>query len=233
MIAILTGAGISAESGLSTFRDEGGLWARHRIEDVATPEAFLRDPALVQGFYNTRRRELARVAPNAAHLALARLERAHRGEVVLITQNVDDLHERAGSRRVLHMHGELGRARCLACGVASPWPGDIGEGDRCPPCGTGALRPHVVWFGEMPLHMDEIEAALDAADLFLAVGTSGEVWPAAGFAAAVRARGRAPTIEFNLEPTAGRHAFTEGRYGPAGDTLPAFVEELLGGRSAD
>ena len=226
-VVILTGAGISAESGLSTFRDEGGLWAKHRIEDVATPEAFARDPELVQTFYNLRRRELARVAPNAAHKALARLESELDGELLVVTQNVDDLHERAGSRRVLHMHGELRKARCLACGGVLPWEGDIAEGDRCAFCKDGRLRPHIVWFGEIPFHMDEIERAITRADLFVSIGTSGAVYPAAGFVALARSLGRAHTVELNLEPSEGRHLFAEGHYGPATEIVPAFVEGLL------
>ena len=233
-IVVLTGAGISAESGLSTFRDEGGLWARHRIEDVATPEAFLRNPALVQDFYNARRSQLARVEPNAAHEALARLEQRYPGRVTVITQNVDDLHERAGSRRVIHMHGELRKARCLACDAASPWTEDIRVDSVCPACGAaGQLRPHVVWFGEIPLHLDEIDRELGACDLFVSIGTSGAVYPAAGFVTQVRALGRAHTVELNLEPSAGSHFFHEARHGPATQVVPAFVDELLAQAEAD
>ncbi len=229
-IVVLTGAGISAESGLSTFRDEGGLWAKHRIEDVATPEAFLRNPELVQNFYNARRAQLRRVEPNAAHRALAELEAAYPGRVTVITQNVDDLHERAGSRRVIHMHGELKKARCLACDTASPWEDDIRPDSRCPACGAGGrLRPHVVWFGEIPLHLDEIDRELGSCDLFVSIGTSGAVYPAAGFVTQVRALGRAHTVELNLEPSAGSHFFHEARHGPATQLVPAFVEELLNG----
>ncbi|RMF72336.1 MAG: NAD-dependent deacylase [Alphaproteobacteria bacterium] len=227
-IVVLTGAGISAESGLSTFRDEGGLWARHRIEDVATPEAFLRNPELVQNFYNARRAQLKTVEPNAAHRALARLEAEYPGRVTVITQNVDDLHERAGSRRVIHMHGELKKARCLSCDVASPWEDDILPESACPACGaTGRLRPHVVWFGEIPLHLDEIDRELGSCDLFVSIGTSGAVYPAAGFVTQVRALGRAHTVELNLEPSAGSHFFHEARHGPATRVVPAFVSELL------
>ncbi len=233
-IVVLTGAGISAESGLSTFRDEGGLWARHRIEDVATPEAFLRDPDLVQNFYNARRSQLVRVEPNAAHHALARLERDHPGTVTVITQNVDDLHERAGSRHVIHMHGELKKARCLACDAASPWDEDIQPDSICPACGAmGRLRPHVVWFGEIPLYLDEIDQALGRCDLFISIGTSGAVYPAAGFVTQVRALGRAHTVELNLEPSAGSHFFHEARYGPATQVVPAFVDELLAQSESD
>jgi len=174
-IVILTGSGISAESGLSTFRDQGGLWERHRIEDVATPEAFERDPDLVQGFYNARRVQLSEAAPNAAHRALARLERevcGAGGRVTLITQNVDDLHERAGSENVLHMHGELKKARCLVCHAVHSRDSDISPDDRCPACGRGGLRPHIVWFGEIPLYLDEIDAALAETDLFVSIGAS-------------------------------------------------------------
>ncbi len=229
-IVILTGAGISAESGLSTFRDAGGLWEKHRIEDVATPEAFVRDPEGVQNFYNLRRRHLKEVVPNAAHRALARLEAESGAEVMIITQNVDDLHERAGSQNVLHMHGELDKARCLDCGRASPWSDDIMPDSRCPACGvTGRLRPHVVWFGEIPLELDRIDRLLGACDLFVSIGTSGAVYPAAGFVSQVRALGRAHTVELNLEPSAGSHFFHEARYGPAGAIVPLFVDELLKG----
>lgn len=230
-IVILTGAGISAESGLSTFRDAGGLWEKHRIEDVATPEAFARDPEGVQKFYNLRRRHLDEVAPNAAHRALARLEAESDSGVTIITQNVDDLHERAGSRNVLHMHGELKKARCLECGRASPWEDDIAPTSACPACGTvGRLRPHVVWFGEIPLELDRIDRLLGACDLFVSIGTSGAVYPAAGFVSQIRALGRAHTVELNLEPSAGSHFFHEARYGPAGTIVPLFVEELLTGK---
>jgi NAD-dependent deacetylase len=228
-IVILTGAGISAESGLATFRDLGGIWSQVRLEEVATPEAFAADPERVQGFYNARRAQLARVEPNPAHHALARLDAEWtRGEFLLVTQNVDDLHERAGSRRLLHMHGELRRARCLACGGDHPWMEDITPTDACPACGTaGRLRPHVVWFGEMPLGMERIEAALAACDLFVSIGTSGRVWPAAGFVAGLR--GRARTLELNLEPSDGASLFDEARHGPASRLVPAWVEEMLEG----
>ncbi|MCU0886939.1 MAG: NAD-dependent deacylase [Rubritepida sp.] len=226
-IVVLTGAGISAESGLATFRDLGGIWSQVRLEEVATPEAFARDPDRVQAFYNARRAQLRRVAPNPAHAALARLDAGwSRGDFMLVTQNVDDLHERAGARRLLHMHGELARARCLACGTHHAWAADLDAGSACPACGTtGRLRPHVVWFGEMPLGMDRIEAALDACDLFVSIGTSGQVYPAAGFVAAVR--GRARTIEINLEPSEGAGLFDERRHGPASRLVPAWVDEVL------
>lgn len=227
-IVILTGAGISAESGLATFRDLGGIWSQVRLEEVATPEAFAADPARVQGFYNARRAQLARVEPNPAHHALARLDAEWtRGDFLLVTQNVDDLHERAGSRRLLHMHGELRRARCLACGSDHPWPEDITPAATCPGCGTmGRLRPHVVWFGEMPLGMERIAGALAACDLFVSIGTSGRVWPAAGFVSELR--GRARRLEINLEPSDGASLFDEARHGPASRLVPAWVAEMLG-----
>jgi NAD-dependent deacetylase len=226
-LVILTGAGISAESGLATFRDLGGIWSQVRLEEVATPEAFAADPERVQGFYNARRAQLRTVSPNAAHAALARLDAGWtRGDLLLVTQNVDDLHERAGSRRLHHMHGELRRARCLSCGAASPWLDDITPASACPRCGAaGRLRPHVVWFGEVPLDIERIEAALAECDLFVSIGTSGRVWPAAGFAAAVR--GRARTLEINLEPSDGASIFHETRHGAAGRLVPAWVEEML------
>ncbi|HJW09192.1 MAG TPA: Sir2 family NAD+-dependent deacetylase [Holophagaceae bacterium] len=228
-IVVLTGAGISAESGVRTFRDQDGLWEEHRIEDVATPEGFARDPGLVQRFYNARRAQLREVRPNAAHVALARLEQAWPGEVLVVTQNVDDLHERAGTRRLIHMHGELLRARCLACGAVGAWEGDLDPASRCPACGAlGRLRPHIVWFGEMPLAMDRIYAALERCGLFLSIGTSGNVYPAAGF---VQATGpRAHTLELNLEPSLMAAAFREHRTGRASELVPAFVEELLAPR---
>ena len=227
-IVILTGAGISRESGLHTFRDPDGIWARHRIEDVATPEAFARNPALVQGFYNARRAALRdpAIRPNAAHEALAELDWRWPGDLLLVTQNVDDLHGRAGSRRLLHMHGELAKARCLRCGAVGPWEGDLTPETPCPACGAaGGMRPHVVWFGEMPLEMERIEAALDACDLFVSIGTSGAVYPAAGFVREVRHR--ADTLELNLEPSEGSHLFDEARHGPATELVPAFVREVL------
>ncbi len=226
-LVILTGAGISAESGLHTFRAADGLWENHRVQDVATPEAFRRDPELVYRFYNERRRSLAAVQPNAAHLALARLERDWSGEVLLVTQNVDDLHDRAGSRNLLHMHGELLKGRCLACDQVHAWSGDLDPASACPACGRGPLRPHIVWFHERPLEMDRIYDALDRCDLFVAIGTSGHVYPAAGFVAAVGREAR--TVELNLEPSRVASAFHEARTGKATDLVPAFVTELLGG----
>ena len=216
-IVVLTGAGISAESGVRTFRDQGGLWEDHRIEDVATPEGFARDPGLVQRFYNARRSQLRDVAPNPAHLALARLERECSGELMVVTQNVDDLHARAGTRKLIHMHGELRKARCLGCGGVSAWEEDLDGGSRCPRCGrVGALRPHIVWFGEIPLEMERIFEALERCDLFIAIGTSGNVYPAAGFVQAVRPGAR--TIEVNTERSLVASAFREHRIGKAGGT---------------
>jgi NAD-dependent deacetylase len=227
-IVILTGAGISRESGLATFRDPDGIWATTRIEDVATPEAFRRDPDRVHGFYNARRRQLAdpAIRPNAAHLALADLARRWPAPLLLVTQNVDDLHDRAmgADPRLLHMHGALRRVRCLQCGAARDWTEDLSTGTLCPDCGrAGGLRPDVVWFGEMPHGMDRIGAALAACALFVSIGTSGHVYPAAGFVAEVA--GRARTVELNLERTSGR--FDESRQGPATALVPAFVGELL------
>ena len=229
-LVILTGAGISRESGLATFRDAGGVWSQVRIEDVATPEAFARDPARVHGFYNARRAQLrdASVQPNAAHRALAELDARWPGGLLLVTQNVDNLHDRAGSRRLLHMHGELMKARCLDCRAVLPWEHDISTQTPCPACeARGGMRPDVVWFGEMPMHMEAIGAALDDCTIFVAIGTSGQVYPAAGFVAEVA--GRARTMEVNLEPTAGTALFDEAMHGPATETVPRLVEQLLGG----
>ena len=226
-IVVLTGAGISAESGVPTFRAADGLWEGHRVEDVATPDAYARDPALVQTFYDARRAHLARVEPNAAHRALARLDAAWRGDLLLVTQNVDDLHERAGSQRLIHMHGELKRAWCRACGGRHAWEVALVDDPACPGCGVaGRLRPDIVWFGEMPYAMDAIGAALAACDLFVSIGTSGAVYPAAGFVEIARASG-AVTLELNLEPSAGTWAFAEARHGTAGTLVPAWVEEVL------
>lgn len=230
-IVILTGAGISAESGLGTFRDEGGLWSQHRIEDVATPEGFARDPALVQGFYNARRVGAATARPNAAHHALARLEAEWPGEVVLITQNVDGLHEKGGSRRVLHMHGVLAGALCAGCGHRWVAPDEMAVGEPCPACAAPLGRPDVVWFGEMPYHMDAIFNHLAEADLFAAIGTSGQVYPAAAFVQEAAAAG-ARTVELNLDPSAVVSDFDETRPGPATQTVPAWVDGLLEGAAS-
>ena len=227
-IVILTGAGISRESGLATFRDADGVWAKVRVEDVATPEAFARDPARVHAFYNARRAQLRdpAIQPNAAHQALAELEARWPGDLLLVTQNVDDLHARAGSRRLVPMHGELLKARCLRCQAVQDWAEDLSTATACPGCGAaGGMRPHIVWFGEMPLQMDRIGAALAACDIFVSIGTSGQVYPAAGFVAEVA--GRARTVELNLEPSAGTALFAEAQHGPATEVVPRFVRELL------
>ncbi|MEL7217664.1 MAG: NAD-dependent deacylase, partial [Pseudomonadota bacterium] len=221
-IVILTGAGISAESGIDTFRSEGGLWEQHRVEDVATPEGFARDPDLVLGFYDMRREALAKVRPNPAHEALAKLETQFAGELLLVTQNVDDLHERGGSKQVLHMHGELKSALCLSCEARIPWDDAMSDRPPCPACGAPSLRPDVVWFGEMPYEMERIYAALTACDLFVSIGTSGAVYPAAGFVQEARMAG-AHTLELNLEPSEGSHFFAESRHGPAGTLVPEWV----------
>ncbi|HAD62701.1 Sir2 family NAD+-dependent deacetylase [Alloalcanivorax venustensis] len=233
-IVILTGAGISAESGINTFRDAGGLWENHRIEDVATPEAFQRDPHGVQSFYNRRREQLRdpAIQPNAAHRALAELEQALPGQVLVVTQNVDDLHERAGSRNVIHMHGELLKARCQSTETLVPADRDLDPALSCTVCGAaGCLRPHVVWFGEMPLEMERIYATLAGCERFISIGTSGNVYPAAGFVAEARASG-AHTTELNLEPSEQLTAFHEHRHGRATELVPAYVRELLSDTSA-
>lgn len=223
-IVVLTGAGISAESGLATFRASDGLWEDHHIEDVATPEGFARDPALVHRFYNARREAAAAALPNAAHRALAELARIH--ELTLITQNVDDLHERGGSSEVIHMHGQLRRALCADCEHRWDAPARMHPEDRCPFCGVGAARPDIVWFGEMPYRMDDIFAALVRADLFVSIGTSGAVYPAAGFVQQAKSAG-ARTLELNLERSQGSVWFDETRLGPASELVPAWVEEIL------
>ncbi|QSR16480.1 NAD-dependent deacylase [Novosphingobium sp. KA1] len=226
-IVILTGAGVSAESGIDTFRDGGGLWEQHRVEDVATPEAFARDPDLVLRFYDMRRESIQTKQPNAAHHALARLDREWEGDLLIVTQNVDDLHERAGAKRVLHMHGEHLNAWCTACDARVPWTGPLIGRPACPECGAAALRPDIVWFGEMPYHMDAIFAALERADLFVSIGTSGAVYPAAGFVRNAREFG-AETLELNLEPSQGTFWFDEARHGLASELVAAWVDEVLG-----
>ncbi|MEO0501579.1 MAG: NAD-dependent deacylase [Pseudomonadota bacterium] len=226
-ITVLTGAGISAESGVATFRGPDGLWEGHRVEDVATPEAFARDPVLVQRFYDARRTALGTVEPNSAHRALARLARDWDGALTLVTQNVDDLHERGGSPDVIHMHGELTRALCLTCGARQPAPATLIDEPPCAHCAApGHMRPDIVWFGEMPYHMPRIETALAAADIFVSIGTSGAVYPAAGFVQLAAANG-ARTLELNLDPSEGTHLFDEARHGPAGTLVPAWVEEIM------
>ena len=227
-IVVLTGAGISAESGLSTFRDPQGVWAKHDPATLATPEAFEADPALVHRFYNDRRAQLRDAEPNAAHLALARLERALGRDFLLVTQNVDDLHDRAGSTNLVHMHGELRSAWCRACDTRRPWDDDLSTDTACPACGaSGRMRPDIVWFGEMPYRMDEILRALDGCDLFVAIGTSGAVYPAAGFVD-IAARTGAETLELNLGPSEGSMLFDRHRHGPATRIVPEFVEEIIG-----
>jgi len=231
-IFVLTGAGVSAESGLSTFRDAAGIWAKYDLNEVATPEGFARDPGLVHGFYNARRENLAEARPNAAHRALARLGeelKARGGSLFLCTQNVDDLHEQGGWPEVVHMHGELLKTRCAVCGAVTPDRGALSVETPCARCGTpGFLRPDVVWFGETPMHLDAIYEALGEADLFVSVGTSGSVYPAAGFVQEARAAG-IRTCEINLEPSDNAWMFDEKRYGPAGEAVPAWVEQVLGG----
>ncbi len=228
-VVVLTGAGISAESGLRTFRASDGLWEDHRVEEVATPEAFKRNPALVQRFYNQRRAQLLDgVRPNAGHQALANFEQAFGGDFTLITQNIDNLHEQAGSKNILHMHGELLCIRCAATGRIFPCREALEPERHCPCCGLpGQLRPHVVWFGEMPLYMDEIEQALTACDLFVSIGTSGNVYPAAGFFQMAKARG-AHTVELNLEPSLSGSLFDEQHYGPGTEVVPRYFEAVCG-----
>jgi NAD-dependent deacetylase len=230
-IVVLTGAGISAESGIDTFRSEGGIWEQHRVEDVATPEAFERDPDLVLRFYDMRREAIQTKLPNPAHEALDRLDRewtkSSGGDLLIVTQNIDDLHERGGAGRVLHMHGEHLNAWCTWCDARSPWRGPLIDRPPCPACGARSLRPDVVWFGEMPYRMNEIFAALRRCDLFVSIGTSGAVYPAAGFVRQAREIG-ARTLELNLEQSQGSGWFDETRLGPASQLVPAWVDEMLG-----
>ena len=226
-IVILTGAGISAESGLATFRGADGLWEGHRVEDVATPEAFARDSELVHAFYDARRAKLESVKPNAAHEALARLDSEWPAELLLVTQNVDDLHERAGSKRLIHMHGELTSGWCLRCNERFDWSGPMGTGATCPGCASsGSVRPDIVWFGEVPYEMERIDDAIRRCDLFVSIGTSGAVYPAAGFVQTAKYCG-AETLEMNLEPSLGSVLFDESRIGPASELVPNWTEELL------
>ena len=228
-VVVLTGAGISAESGIRTFRAADGLWEEHKVEDVATPEGFARDPQKVQAFYNARRRQLqdAAIQPNAAHEALAELEAALGDHFLLVTQNIDNLHERAGNRNIIHMHGELLKVRCVSSGQVLYWQEDLKEDDRCHCCQfPSVLRPHIVWFGEMPLQMDEIYQALSEADYFIAIGTSGHVYPAAGFVHEAKLQG-AHTVELNLEPSQVGSEFEEKEYGLASEVVPKFVHNLL------
>lgn len=229
-IVVLTGAGVSAESGMGTFRDKDGIWTRHSLEDVATPEGFARNPGLVHDFYNARRRALREARPNIAHFSLARLEQAVTsagGNLMLVTQNVDDLHEKAGSHALTHMHGELSRVMCAACGTKGAWDDDLFTNTECWRCGrVGQLRPDVVWFGETPYGMDDIYGRLSSCDLFVSIGTSGEVYPAAGFVHEARRAG-AHTVELNLEPSLNRRDFGEGRYGPATQVVDEWVTSVL------
>ena len=236
-IVILTGAGISAESGLGTFRDTDGLWTKYDLDEVATPQGFARNPPFVHEFYNARRQNLLAAEPNAGHEALARLERESAADVLVVTQNVDNLHEQAGSRNIIHMHSELLKVRCHAASHVIDWTGDLDTATPCPRCDEagaaagdaaplGHLRPHVVWFGEFPMEMERIYAALHNCDLFLSIGTSGNVYPAAGFVEEVRGRG-AHTAELNLEPSEGQSLFAEKIYGPATEVVPAYVDKLL------
>ena len=228
-VVILTGAGVSAESGLRTFRDNDGLWENHRVEEVATPEAFQRAPEFVLRFYNERRQSLNEVSPNAAHKAIAEFEKSHNstgGKVTLITQNIDDLHDRAGSTNTIPMHGELLKARCTDCGSVVDWREDILLSSNCPHCNAkSTMRPHVVWFGEMPLFMDKIEEALSQCDVFVAIGTSGNVYPAAGFVQMAKSLG-AHTVELNLEPAVNGSVFDEQHYGPATEVVGEFLRSL-------
>ncbi|MEJ6403619.1 NAD-dependent deacylase [Yoonia sp. 2307UL14-13] len=222
-IVVLTGAGISAESGLGTFRDVDGLWTKYDLNDVATPEGFARDPALVHDFYNARRRNCQESGPNAAHHALARLEKSKAHVLTIVTQNVDDLHERAGSQAVIHMHGQLMRALCAACGARWDAPAVMHPADPCPTCAVPATRPDVVWFGEIPYAMDEISALVAASDLFVAIGTSAEVYPAAGLVEMAQGE----TLELNLKPSARANSFGARRFGPATEVVPEWVGEML------
>lgn len=230
-VVVLTGAGISAESGVATFRDNGGLWDGHRVEDVATPEAYDAQPHVVHKFYDLRRASLETVQPNPAHRALARLEDLLGDDFLLVTQNVDDLHERAGSSRVLHMHGSLLSAPCTDCGGRSRWAGPLGHGPACPHCEAAALRPDVVWFGEVPHGLGDIDDALRRADVFCSIGTSGAVYPAAGFVVTARRYG-VRAVELNLMPSLGSSHFDESGYGPASEVVPAWVSEMLARVSA-
>jgi len=223
---VLTGAGISAESGVPTFRDEDGLWEGHDPMAVATPEAFDDDPDLVQRFYDQRRAALTRVEPNAAHRALARLEDVLGDDLLVVTQNIDDLHERAGSIRVHHLHGRLRSAWCTVCDSRHPWTEPLVDQPGCPACGRARLRPDVVWFGEVPYGMDLVHEALFSCELFVSIGTSGMVYPAAAFVQYAAARD-ARTVELNLDASESSTDFEVSRRGLATELVPAWVEELL------
>lgn len=225
-IVILTGAGISAESGLGTFRDKGGLWSRFNPEELASPGAFAKDPARVHEFYNLRRETCVAAAPNAAHFALAKLERESSGRILVVTQNVDDLHQRAGSKNVLQMHGALLRAKCSDCGARWQAALTMRESDPCPECDAQACRPDIVWFGESPYHMAEIQAAIAACELFVVIGSSGTVYPAAGFAGLAKDFGK-PTLSINLEPPSSAGSFDHLMTGPASQLVPRWVDQVL------
>jgi len=226
-IVVLTGAGLSAESGLATFRDKNGIWAKHDYRKVATPEGFAANPELVHAFYNKRRRSLASARENDAHVALARLEHAFVGEVTIVTQNIDSLHEAAGSESIIHIHGQLLKALCSACGASHDWSDDLSVQTLCPSCGqSGGMRPDVVWFGEMPYAMERIVAALSTCTMFLSIGTSGHVYPAAGFVQLANDAG-AKTVELNLEPSQQANMFDESILGPATSVVPAFVDRVV------
>lgn len=232
-IVILTGAGISAESGLDTFRDKDGIWSKVDFREVATPEGFAADPAKVHAFYNARRRRLGDVRPNPAHMALARLERDYPGDVTVVTQNIDNLHELAGSKNLIHMHGEIARVWCTNCGQRHEWREDLETNTPCPGCASpGFMRPDVVWFGEMPFHMERIYRLLNECGLFISIGTSGNVYPAAQFVGEA-ARAGARTVELNLEPSEGATFFEEATYGKAATIVPEFVDRILPGKAAN
>ncbi len=226
-IVILTGAGISAESGLATFRSANGLWNNHKVEDVATIEAFERNPAYVHEFYNELKKELVKAKPNAAHLAITRLQNEYPAQISVITQNVDTLHEKAGNKNVYHIHGQINQAVCLNCGHILETFGDVDTETTCPHCGiAGMMKPNIVFFGENLLCMDKVDRLLANCDLFLSIGTSGVVFPAASFVQIAKYN-NARTLDFNLEPTSNNYYFDKHIYGQAGTTLPAFVDELL------
>lgn len=225
-LVVLSGAGLSAESGLGTFRDKGGVWTQYDLAEVATPEGFAADPSKVQNFYNARRKNMGEASPNTAHFALAELSQKMGGDLCLVTQNIDDLLERAGAQNVIHMHGELARALCDRCGHRWDAPAEMTATDPCPNCGVVATRPDVVWFGEIPYFMDQILEALSTCETFVSIGTSGTVYPAAGFVSEARAAG-AETIELNLEPTTPGHAFDKQIAGPASEVVPTWVADYL------
>ena len=226
-IVILTGAGISAESGLATFRASNGLWNNHKVEDVATIEAFERNPAYVHEFYNELKKELVKAKPNKAHLAITRLQKEYDANISVVTQNVDTLHEKAGNQNIYHIHGQINQAVCLNCGKILETFGDVDTETVCPHCHiAGMMKPNIVFFGENLLCMDKVDRLLSECDLFLSIGTSGVVFPAASFVQIAKYN-NAKTYEFNLEPTSNNYYFDHHVYGPAGTTLPAFVDEMI------